>query len=351
MAGTAYAKSAFEYTGVVGAEFSTPTLSTKILYPAATDFTLGLGANPMERDDELIGVDEPRSVLPEVYNPTWSTTSRGYPDTLAHLLTGMLGAPTTTAGNNVITDPDGTAIPTGAYRHVFTAPFNPVGYYPQTQEWIVAYKDQSVFYRVKGCATEQMQITVPTTGGVQVQASGPATYINRISDPSLTAAPDGLTTPPFQRAFASVTSWLASSNITVSCSDISFTITNPVTAINNFAVASRFPDSMEKDNSSIMITGTAVARQMAAADWDALLAATGFVAQTRWVSTTNITGSYPFKMYIRLNNAQYVDGAPDSLAAVRRIGGSFNFKGTYAGTAGHAVITIVNDKSSYSTTA
>lgn len=348
---TGYLKSAFEYPGVPGAEFSTPTLSTKTLYAAVLDFSPTLGANPLERDDELIGVDEPRAILPEIYNPTWSLTSRAYPDTLGFLLTGMLGAPTTTAGNGVITDPDGVKIPTGAYRHVFTAPFGPSGYYPQTQEFIAAYKDQSVFYRLKGCATQELAITVPESGGVQLAANGPACYINRISDPSLSVSPDGASTAPFQRAFATVTSWLSNSNVTVSCQDINYTITNPVNAVMNMTFASRFPETIEKDDAPVSVTGSVTARQIDADDWDALIAATGFVATTRWVSTDIIASSYPHKAYIQLKNAQYSGGGPEALANRRRIGGQYDFRGTYAGTAGNTVITVVNNVSSYATNA
>ena len=348
---TGYLKSAFEYPGVPGAEFSTPTLSTKTLYAAVLDFTPTLGANPLERDDELIGIDEPRAILPEIYNPTWSLTSRAYPDTLGFLLTGMLGAPTTTSGNGVITDPDNTKIPTGAYRHVFTAPFGPTGYYPQTQEFIAAYKDQSVFYRLKGCATEQLAITVPESGGVQLAANGPANYIARISDPSLSGTADGTSTAPFQRAFATVTSWLSNSNITVSCQDINYTITNPVAAIMNMTVASRFPDTVEKEDAPVSVSGSVTARQIDADDWDALVAATGFTATTRWVSTDVIASSYPHKAYVTLKNAQYTGGGAEALANKRRIGGSFDFRGTYAGTTGNTVITVVNNVASYATNA
>lgn len=348
---TGYLKSAFEYPGQPGAEFSTPTLSTKVLYAAVLDFTPQLGANPLERDDELIGVDEPRAVVPELYNPTWSLTSRAYGDTLGFLLTAMLGAPTTTAGNGVITDPDGVKIPTGAYRHVFTAPFGPSGYYPQTQEFIAAYKDQSVFYRLKGCATEQLNITVPESGGVQLEASGPACYIARISDPSLSVSPDGATTSPFQRAFATVSTWLSNSYVTVSAQDISYSIANPVSQIMGMTTATRFPETVQKDDGPITVTGSVSARQIDADDWDALTANTGFAATTRFVSTDTIASSYPYKAYITAKNCQYVGGGPDALSNRRRIGGTFEFRHTYAGTAGNTVITIVNNTSSYATNA
>lgn len=347
---TGYLKSAFEYPGVPGAELSTPTLSTKTLYAAVLDFTMTLGANPLERDDELIGLDEPRAIVPEVYNPTWSLTTRAYADTWAHLLTAMLGAPTTNTGNGTITDPDGTKIPTGAYRHVWSAPWGPSGLFPQTQEFVAAYKDQSVFYRVKGCATEQMNISVPASGGVQLEASGPANYIARINDPSLSASPDGTSVSPFQRAFASIETWLSNSYVTVAAQDISYSIANPVSQVESLAVASRWPAIVEKDDGPVVITGSVTPRQIDADDWDALVANTGFAALTKFVSTDTIASSYPYKAYIKLANCQYTGGGPDALSNKRRLGGSFDFKATNSsGSAGHATITIVNDKSSYAT--
>jgi hypothetical protein len=118
---TAYVQAAFESTP--GNEINTPTLSTKTIYLPVQTGEPQLNPTLLDRNDELRGVDEPISKLPDIYDPTWGMTLRAYPDPLGFLLKNMLGAPTTTAGNGVITDPDSVAIPTGATKHVFTAPF------------------------------------------------------------------------------------------------------------------------------------------------------------------------------------------------------------------------------------
>jgi hypothetical protein len=59
--------------GIPGNETNSPTLSTKIMYEPIQSFGPKLGANPMERDDELRNQDEPLSVLSDVYAPPGSS--------------------------------------------------------------------------------------------------------------------------------------------------------------------------------------------------------------------------------------------------------------------------------------
>src|SRR4051812_20146972 len=106
---TAAVQGAFE--SIPGNETNTPTLSTKLLTFPLISFTPQLGANPMERNDETRGVDEPLSVVPEIFAPQWALESRAYPDTLGFLYKLILGSPVTTAGDGIITDPDGATIP------------------------------------------------------------------------------------------------------------------------------------------------------------------------------------------------------------------------------------------------
>src|SRR5439155_26201485 len=112
---------------------------TKLIYTPLVTFLPAPNPTPLGRDDELRGVDEPIAVLPEVFDPNWNLDTRMYPDVAGFELKGMLGAPTPTAGNGIITDPDGVTIPTGATRHVWTAPFGPSGINPQTIQRQAAY--------------------------------------------------------------------------------------------------------------------------------------------------------------------------------------------------------------------
>jgi hypothetical protein len=58
-------------------------------------------------------------------------------------------------------------------------------------------------------------------------------------------------------------------------------------------------------------------------------------SRSKWQSTVNIGAtSYKYTLWLECLNAQYMDGGPEALANKRRHGGSFNWKSTYAGTAG-----------------
>ena len=106
MSGTGYIRGDFETT--VGSEAnSSPTLSSKTIYIPATSASLSLNPSPLTRDDEVRGIDEPIAALEDVHAPTWALETRAYPDVLGFLLKAKLGAPTTTAGNGVITDANG----------------------------------------------------------------------------------------------------------------------------------------------------------------------------------------------------------------------------------------------------
>lgn len=342
MASNGYLHSAFESTP--GNEVNTPTLSTKVIYTPLVGFTPSLNPSPLDRQDELRNVDEPIAVTPESYDPAWELDTRAYPDTVGFELKNILGAPTTTAGNGVITDPDGTAVPTGATKHVWTAPYGPSGANPLTCQRQAAYQNEAVFFKLKGCATQQLTLDSPAQGGVMLKATGPANYMARISDPSLTPSYESLTIPPFERANLVIVTWLANTAVT---EDFNIQIDNPVETVRTLGAASRFPDVMEKGDAPIVVSGSIPKRHIDQDDWDALVNATGFTVKVRWQSTAFITGSYPYTLWAEFNNCQYVDGSTDPLANKRRIGASFNFRATYSGSAGSSKFTLVNGTSSY----
>jgi hypothetical protein len=333
--------SAFE--SIPGAELNTPTLSTKIVYTPLINFAPTLTPSPLARDDELRGVDEPIAIIPEAYDPNWSIETRMYPDVSGFEMKAMLGPPTTTAGNGVITDPDGGVIPTGATKHVWTAPFGPTGLNPQTCQRQAAYKDESVFFKLKGCATDTLAITSPNTGGVHIVASGPALYMVRIADPALSPTYESLTIPPFMHTQLTLT-WLAGSAVT---EDFTVNISNPMSTVRSMAAATMFPDTVEKDAPPIIFTGSIPKRHIGTTDFDALVAATGFAAKARWQSTANVTGSYKYAMWIEFLNCQYTGGGPAALQNARRLPASFDFKSTYSGTPGSTKVTVVNATAAY----
>lgn len=340
---TGYEKSAFE--SVVGTEVNTPTLSTKILYTPLIGFELDTGVNPLERDDELRGEDQPLQILSDTFAGQWTKETRAYPDTVGFEAKGILGAPTTTAGNGVITDPDGTTIPTGAHRHVYTAPFGPSGDAPLTTERVLAYKDQSVFVKCKGCATQELSLENPETGGVMLRANGPVTYYTRIADPSLTPSYESLATRPFFQRDLVVVTWLANS---AASTGFDVSIANDIVDMDDLSVGpTQHRRGLAKGDAPIIFTGNIQKRLIDADDWDALINATGFAAKMRWKSRSIIASSYPYQLWIEFDNCQYNGGGPEGLANRRRIGASFPFKATYDGAGASVTVTLVNNVSSY----
>jgi hypothetical protein len=166
-----YVRTAFE--SIPGNEANTPTLSTKKLFHPLQSLGPKLNPKPLHRDDELRNQDEPLAVVPDSYEPGWELKERAYPDALGFLLAWIFGKDATlgyavTAGNGIITDPDTTAIPVGATRHVWTAPFGPSGARPLTAQIDAAYKDQTYFRKLKGAACSELSIRSPEEG-VQVK--------------------------------------------------------------------------------------------------------------------------------------------------------------------------------------
>lgn len=331
---------------IPGNETNVPTYSAKVIFPPAISFNPAQNPSHLMRDDEIRNLDEPLQVLPERYAPEWSMETRMYPDILGFMLRLILGSPVTTAGNGVILDPDSVIIPATAYRHVWTAPFGPAGASPLTAHWQAAYKDQSVFFDVKGAGCAQLSIATPETGGARLNASGPALYMPPpVSDPALTPTYESLAIPPFFRSNLTLPTWLTGT--ATSTEDVSLSIENPMEAYSSLGVASRFPDVMEKSDGPITFTGSIPKRQLDADDLNALMAATGFPAKIRWVSTAIIAAAYPYKLFVEADNAQYVTGGPGALENTRRIGGSFDFKFTSDGAGASTTVTLVNSTASY----
>jgi uncharacterized protein YaiE (UPF0345 family) len=280
----------------------------------------------------------------EVYAPTWSLETRAYPDVTGYWLKNILGAPTTTTGNGVITDPDGTTIPTGAYRHVFTAPYGPSGVSPMTSQLQLAYADQSVYFKAKGAASDTLSISNPDTGGVRISTGGPACYFDDISNPSLTAAYETLTIPPFLQSHITVSTWLSNAGTPT---DLSVNISAPAEHDRTLGTASLYPQSIVKGDGPIVVSGSMTMQSLDVDDWNALVAGTTFSTKVRWRSTAIIASSYAYTLWNENNNCQYTGGGPDALANRRRIGASFDWRATYGGTAGSSKFTLVNATSSY----
>lgn len=338
-----YVKECFE--DIPGNESNTTVLSTKVMYPPLQSFAPRLSPDPLERDDEMRGIDEPVPHIPEAYAPAWESRGRVYPDVLGWRLKHIFGDPVTTAGDGIITDPAAVIIPTGCKRHVWTAPFGPSGASPQTIEAIIAYIEEGVFFKMRGAACSSLGIESPDSGGVTFNASGPALYMTDIANPSLTPAGEALTIRPFVKGNLTLPTWLTNHG---EASGFSLSIENPVEARPTMGASSLFPDQMLKANEGpIVVRGSVPFDRLDVDDWKAVRDATGFAAMAQWVSPSIIASSYPYKFFVEMENCQYVDGEAEELANRRRHGAEFNFKATTADGAGSAKFTLVNATASY----
>jgi len=109
--------------------------------------------------------------------------------------------------------------------------------------------------------------------------------------------------PPVRRGDLYVT-WLASGGV---ISDFSFQIANGLERVRSLSIIppSNYPDLMEYGDAQVAVTGSIPKRVLAAADIDALLAATTFAAKARWV-TPKVIGAtaYPYSMWVEMPSAQ-----------------------------------------------
>lgn len=336
-----------------GNESVTPTLSTKTLFVPAEEFSVDQGASFLDRSDEMRGLSERPPHIPETYSGKWGLKSRLYPDTLGMMLSCMFGNSATgetgaahytyTAGNGIITDPDGTTIPTAASRHVWVAPLGPAGANPKTFQAYAAYKDQGLFFRAKGAAVEQIGIETPESGGAMIDASGGAAYMDEVADPSLSPSYETMATRPFMRSGQLVLTWLTG---TATFSDFGFEISQPVDYVRSLGTESKHPDVVEKGEGLVAVTGSAAKSQLDADDFRALRDATEFAAKVRWRSDTVIASGYEYAFWLEMSAAQYSDGSIEPLSNKRRLGGTFGFAASRNASAS-VTLTLVNNVASY----
>lgn len=331
-----YARVAFE--SIPGNEANAPVLSTFKHFGRLQSMKPDLNPKHIERDDELGNDGQPQAISIDGYEPAWSKKGRLYPQGLAADLALMLGNPVITAGNGVITDPDSVAIPVGAHRYVWTAPFGPTGVSPKTVQIDASYVEEGQFFKGKGAAAQDMAINIPAEGSADFEMSGPMLYLARQADPALTATPESVAIQPFKFKGADLTADLASA---AAVTGLSLKANNPLEMVKSMAANSYFPDLMEYANEGVLTwTADIERRHLANADWDALLGATGFGLTVRLTSESIIASAYPYKLYIAFSNAQYTGNDIDELANGRRAGDKFSLKATTAGAAS-VTVTLV----------
>jgi hypothetical protein len=117
--------------------------------------------------------------------------------------------------------------------------------------------------------------------------------------------------------------------------EVSLKGVNPCQARAHDGIRTRFPDAMFKDDGPIQWSGSITLRNLTAADYDALLNATGFAVKLRFKSTVVIGAtSYAYSFWFEALNAQYVGGGPEPIGNKRIHGASFDWEASYSGVAG-----------------
>lgn len=289
-----------------------------------------------DRADEVRGIEGAVPKLVDGFEPAGSLAMRCYlnPMTWFLSLSGWTGTPTT--GNGVITDPDGSTIPTGATRWVFA---KRGGRQAKTAQIITAYSDEGAFYKGQGYGISQW--TLARNGDFTADLAG--LVFGNVADPNLSPSYDTQAIPHIRRGDLRISPWLAGGG---PIEDFSLTCANPLIRrqTSQISPSSYFPDVMEHGDERVRITGTAPASRLNDAEIDALLAGTTFAATARWQSPKVIGAtSYPYTIWFEMPACQIDGGDPDELRNARRFGGTWNFTAAWDEAAGYdAKITVVN---------
>lgn len=331
-----------ETTGAPGKESGVASaFAAKTIYLPVQSFDWDVNMSDLFRDDELRNVNEPLRFDSEDFAPTYTLEMRMYPDALGFFLNGMIAA-VTTAGDGIITDLNSVVIPVGAFRHRFAAPYS-VGSLPRTFMFRSSYAEEGVYWDVRGATVENIEWASQDQGGCTMKVTGKATYVARTADPALSPTYESLAIAPFLKSFASLT-WLGS---TAATENLTVSIDNPTEMTRTFGGGSKWPDLVEYAEGVPVVSGTILKRRTAAADYDAMIAATRFTALIGFVHTSIIATSYPYKFYIQgSSSAAYTGGKIDAQTNARRTGGSFDFKLT-RDAAVSSTLEVVNATTNY----
>lgn len=318
-------------------------LATEKLQLPVRSARLSAGPSHLDRADELRSILGAVPKLIETYAPDGAVSERCYVHDLTWLLAlaGFTGVHT--SGDGIITDPDAATIPTGAHRWVFS---KRAGITAQTAQIILNYADEALSLKGNGYGVSSLSLNAD--GELSADLMG--LVLKRLAvDSSTVPVYASAVIPPVRRGDLFVT-WLASGGV---IGDFNFQIANGLERVRSLSLAtpSNYPDLLEYADEQVKLTGSIPKRVLAAADIDALHAATTFAAKARWV-TPKVIGAtaYKYSMWVEMPAAQLVSGSADELGNKRRFGSTFDFEAAYDETAGYDVkITLVNDVTSIAT--
>ena len=346
MAATNFCELRLEETPIPegGVKTATPyRLASEKVYLPATAAQLLPVPEYLDRADELRGILGAVPRLIAGYKPTGSISMNCYLHSLTWLLALAGWTATYTAGDGIITDPDGVVIPAGASRWVFTKASAIVA---QTAQLRLNYAIENILLTGNGFGVSK--IALGSDGKLAADLIG-MVLTAAAADTTTTPSLDSAVIPPVKRGDLFLT-WLTGGG---TIQDFSFDIANGLEQINSMSLnpASYFPDSLELGDEQVQVTGSIPKRILNTTDFAALLAATTFSAKARWV-TPKVIGAtvYKYSAWLEMPSCQYVGGSPDALANKRRKGATYDFFAAYDESAGYDVkITVVNDVTSIAT--
>jgi hypothetical protein len=296
----------------------------------------------MNVDDEVTGypASAPSPLVAE-YAPEGSIKCKARPPYLGAMLQTCIGAVTTTAGNGVITDPDGQTIPTGAYRHVFNWA---TGAVPKTAQLnFSAPGTGALHFKAQGVAVEDMGFTFED-GVFLLNLALKGLVCLNISDPSIT--PSLPTVKPFVSGQMHLT-WLAGSAVT---EDFSFNLKNTLDIFKSFTTTSKYPDEVEfgQEPPVQSVVGSIPKRALDVDDWNALINCTTFAGTAHITHDEIIASGYRHQMWLEMPKCQYVEATPEPAKNTRQQKAAFNWEAKWdTGTSKFATVTLVNNTAAF----
>lgn len=305
-----------------GAPTTTPyRVSTVPLYLPATAAVMNPGPSQLDRSDEIRGTLSAPIRLSETFEPSGRIATRAYVNHMAWLLhvCGFVGTPT--AGNGVITDPDGSTIPVGVTRWVFT---KRGGATAKSMQMQILRPFESVFEKGQGFGASGM--TLNAAGELTMDLLG--LVWSTIADPNVTPTYDSASIPPVRRGDLTLT-WLANG---ATATDFSISIANPIARYYDLSLGSKFPGRLEHTGEPVLATGSITKNALDTDDIAALMAGTPttFAAKARWDTGRQIAATgYNYKLWIEMPSCQLTGLDPDELSNRRRFSGRYDFIASY----------------------
>lgn len=343
MAAERYAKLEFEATP--GSESNpAPVLFATPFFLPAIECGFTPVPNTLDRSDEQRGVDGAMTRAQNEYAPEGGANIRGYAKYLGAILMLLFGDVTTTVGDGIITDPDMATIPAGAFKHVFK---KKPGAIPKTARFTLGYATKWI--RAHGASCNSLAFTLEDDG-MKSEAGMMANYIQRLSvDPAAVPAYEDFAVLPFRRRNVVVT---VGDGGTVNLDTIQYTMEQTLEYVRDLGSRSGWPSDTERANSPegfLRLTGSLTRRDLDAADWDALIAATTFALLVSAKSEQMIpTTGYPYSMWTSAPQAQFISGGPERLKNQARHESSYDWvAGTDAAGVDDFTVTLVNDVPAY----